>query len=131
METSQESIESINTTIEIYDYEEMSENEIDTMLKQEKTSSDQGNLLKGIENCLGAALFNYICGSSLFVMDNNFSDNFFFVLTYKLPMVIKIIKMQKLSYSPQKLLLKASIPILFCFCFSSLFTCSWEKFTVC
>ena len=56
METSQESIESINTTIEIYDYEEMSENEIDTMFKQEKTSSDQGNLLKGIENCLGTAL---------------------------------------------------------------------------
>ena len=51
VEASQESIESINTTIEIYDYEEMSENEIDTMFKQEKTPSDQGKLLKGIENC--------------------------------------------------------------------------------
>ena len=50
VEPSQESIESINTTIEIYDYEEMSENEIDTMFKQEKTLSEQGNLLKGIAN---------------------------------------------------------------------------------
>ena len=33
----------------------MSENEIGTMFKQEKTPSDQGNLLKGIENCLGVA----------------------------------------------------------------------------
>ena len=66
VEASQESIESINTTIEIYDYEEMSENEIDTMSKQEKTPSDQGKLLKGIENCWSAALF----------VDNSFSDNF-------------------------------------------------------
>ena len=66
VEATQESIESINTTIEIYDYEEMSENEIDTMFKQEKTPSDQGKLLKGIENGWSAALF----------VDNSFSDNF-------------------------------------------------------
>ena len=67
MEASQESIESINTTIEIYDYEEMSENEIDTMFKEEKTASGQGNLLKGIENYLGVALSHTASLDTIFI----------------------------------------------------------------
>ena len=58
METSKESIESINTTIEIYDYEEMSENEIDTMFKQEKTSSDNSNNSSVVSSIILSALAN-------------------------------------------------------------------------
>ena len=58
METSKESIESINTTIEIYDYEEMSENEIDTMFKQEKTPSDNSNNSSVVSSIILSALAN-------------------------------------------------------------------------
>ena len=58
VEATQESIESINTTIEIYDYEEMSENEIDTMFKQEKTSSDNSNNSSVVSSIILSALAN-------------------------------------------------------------------------
>ena len=58
METSKESIESINTTIEIYDYEEMSENEIDTMFKQEKTPSDNSNNSSVVSSIILSAITN-------------------------------------------------------------------------
>ena len=58
MDTSKESIESINTTIEIYDYEEMSENEIDTMFKQEKTPSDNSNNSSVVSSIILSAIAN-------------------------------------------------------------------------
>ena len=44
METSQDS----NTTIEIYDYEEMSDNEIENMFKQEKSPQDNNTTTESI-----------------------------------------------------------------------------------
>ena len=58
VETSKETIESINTTIEIYDYEEMSENEIDTMFKQEKTPSDNSNNSSVVSSIILSAITN-------------------------------------------------------------------------